>query len=109
MVADSMGPLRPPVLGLFALGLLAAAGEPGMAADCNQNGIDDLQDLSPQNFGFEEQAVPSLSFRPVAVAVFDVDGDGDPDLATTSPPSFPGNPSVASVLLNDGRGSFPTL
>src|SRR5688572_30865030 len=110
MEEDSMGnrPPAPQVLVLFALCLLSAvtSGGPGTAGDCNQNGVEDLQDLSPRNFGFQEQVVPPLSFRPVVVAVFDVEGDGDLDLATASTTNLPGNPSVASVLLNGGRGSF---
>ena len=105
---------------VVALALLSADGRTLRAADCNNNGVDDRQDIaegtSPDcngngnpdecdlaavNFGFAVTGTVAVGERPRGSTMADLDGDGDLDLAVVN--SYSDN---VSVLLNRGDGTF---
>ena len=105
---------------VVALALLSADGRTLRAADCNNNGVDDRQDIaegtSPDcngngnpdecdlaavNFGFAVTGTVAVGERPRGSTMADLDGDGDLDLAVVN--SYSDN---VSVLVNRGEGTF---
>ena len=79
----------------------------GAAPDCNENGIPDGCDLEPVNPVLEPSGdVPSEELGiPFRVSFADLDGDGDPDLLALAHLNWP--PSI-EVIENDGAGGFAT-
>ena len=75
-----------------------AAGE---SRDCNENGIPDECEIAADGLLFEVTQTVKVGSSPVAVKAGDLDGDGDMDLVSLNY----GSDSL-SVLLNDGAGSF---
>src|SRR6266508_704643 len=65
------------------------------AADCNQNGIDDLRDLTPGSLAFDPGQPYSVGVFPLAMIAADLDGTQFPSLVVAVPGGL-------SVLFNQG-------
>lgn len=72
----------------------------GTSQDCNGNGVPDECDVAPQLFGLAAPVGLPAPTSPKWIALGDLDGDLDTDIAATN--------SIAglALLMNDGDGSF---
>jgi hypothetical protein len=117
--ADNSGTFQTPYLTPSPLGNEASPNEP---SDFNNDGIIDVcvvvSDTTPpyvsvlQGKGdgsFEDQQIIDVSNTPHGLAVLDVDGDGDMDIASTNDlHAFTkgANDGSVSLLINNGSGVF---
>src|SRR5687767_12287772 len=78
---------------------------PGAAPDCNENGVPDGCDLEPVNPVLEPSGeVPSEELGvPLRMSFAELDADADLDLLALSHLSWP--PAI-EVIENDGTGAF---
>jgi hypothetical protein len=97
---------------MFCLLLLAllGVGSGSRGADCNGNGVDDLQDLKPREFGFVTTPtipMPGLSRSCSRLIPADLDGDLDLDLiGARCAIRFNSPEAESSILINQGTGAF---
>ena len=91
-----------PVKGLLVCALFAALTvNPVLrGADCNGNGVDDLEDLAPRSLGFFSPPILDLPRNAQSVSAADLNGDSHQDLLVAD-----GKGDV-SILLNSGTGDF---
>ncbi|MBI4603574.1 MAG: VCBS repeat-containing protein [Planctomycetes bacterium] len=90
---------------MTAVLLAAAAGQVWLGAqDCNENGVPDALDLMPRGLSFPSSAVLDTERHPVAITAFDLDGDGDPDLASANDTT-----DTVAVFVNDGGRLAPPV
>jgi hypothetical protein len=76
----------------------------GSAPDCNANGIPDPCDIAPVNFGLVSKGSHPLGGETTAAtAAADLDGDGDLDLAAAL------HSNRVRILWNNGRGTFTAM
>ncbi len=73
----------------------------GTSEDCNANGVPDECDILPQRFSFASPMSVPAGVLPSSVAAGDLDGDGDLDLAVTD-----SGADHLTILENTGGGVF---
>jgi hypothetical protein len=71
----------------------------GRSEDCNQNFVPDECDLLPRSAVFEVVSTLPAGVRPFALATVDLEGDGDTDLVATNQDS-----NDVTVLIKEGGG-----
>lgn len=77
----------------------------GNSDDCNSNGVPDECDVFPLSFLIEPSLQLGVGFSPVGLTLADFDGSGMPDLAVSSAPILDG---CVSVFLQTASGVFTT-